>query len=161
MGQFLSQEEIDALLGPTSVPEGAPRASGAGEAAVPYDLRRPERATREQMRSLHSLHDRFARNVSTSLSAYLRTVTEVGIVSVEQFTYAEFLMSLPDPTAYHVVDYMIHAGDVDPSRLSAAGYSQFHPRVVNDSEENRARNRRTDIIILNTATRRAEEPARR
>ena len=63
--------------------------------------------------------------------------------------------------ATRVVDYMIQAGHVDPSRLSAAGYSQFHPRVANDSDENRARNRRTDIVILNSATRRAEEPARR
>jgi flagellar motor switch protein FliM len=55
------------------------------------------------MRSLHFLHDRFARNVSTSLSAYLRVVTEVAILSVEQFTYSEFLMSLPDPTAFYAV----------------------------------------------------------
>jgi chemotaxis protein MotB len=63
--------------------------------------------------------------------------------------------------ATRVVDYLIHAGDIDPSRLSAAGYSQFHPRVANDSNSNRARNRRTDIVILNTATRRAEEPEKR
>jgi chemotaxis protein MotB len=63
--------------------------------------------------------------------------------------------------ATRVVDYLIHAGSIDPARLSAAGYSQFHPLVANDSEANRARNRRTDIVILNTATRRAEEPTRR
>jgi len=63
--------------------------------------------------------------------------------------------------ATRVVDYLIHAANIDPSRLSAAGYSQFHPLVANDSEGNRARNRRTDIVILNTATRRAEEPAKR
>ena len=41
--------------------------------------------------------------MSTSLSAYLRAVTEVSILSVEQFTYSEFLMSLPDPTAFYAV----------------------------------------------------------
>ena len=40
-------------------------------------------------------------NLSSSLSAFLRTVTEVSIVSVEQFAYSEFLMSLPDPTAFY------------------------------------------------------------
>ncbi len=63
--------------------------------------------------------------------------------------------------ATRVVALLIQASGIDPSRLSAAGYSQFHPRVPNDSDEGRARNRRTDIVILNTATRRAEEPAAR
>ena len=63
--------------------------------------------------------------------------------------------------ATRVVDYLIHAGEIDPVRLSAAGYSEFRPLVPNDSPANRARNRRTDIVILNTATRKAEEPARR
>ena len=30
-------------------------------------------------------------------------MTEVSIVSVEQFAYSEFLMSLPDPTAFYAV----------------------------------------------------------
>jgi chemotaxis protein MotB len=60
-----------------------------------------------------------------------------------------------------VVAFLIQSGDVDASRLSAAGYSEYHPRVPNDSTVNRARNRRVDLVILNTATRRAEEPGRR
>jgi chemotaxis protein MotB len=63
--------------------------------------------------------------------------------------------------ATRVVDYLIAGGQLEPTRLSAAGYSQFHPRVPNDSAANRALNRRTDIVILNTATRLAEEPRAR
>jgi chemotaxis protein MotB len=37
-----------------------------------------------------------------------------------------------------------------PSRLSAAGYAEFHPVASNDTPENRARNRRVDVVILNT-----------
>ena len=70
---------------------------------VVYNFRRPDRVSKEQLRSLHFIHDRFALNVSTSLSAFLRAVTEVSIVSVEQFAYAEFLMSLPDPTAFYAI----------------------------------------------------------
>src|SRR4030095_13375620 len=73
------------------------------ESVIVYNFRRPDRVSKDQIRSLHFLHDRFARNVSTSLSAYLRSVTEVAILSVEQFTYSEFLMSLPDPTAFYAV----------------------------------------------------------
>jgi chemotaxis protein MotB len=63
--------------------------------------------------------------------------------------------------ATHVVETLFRDGGVDPSRLSAAGYAEFHPRVPNDSDASRARNRRVDLVILNEATRAAEEPIRR
>ena len=106
MSKILSQEEIDALLTSASELERAARADAeknVRETVIVYNFRRPDRVSKEQMRSLHFLHDRFARNVSTSLSAYLRAVSEVSILSVEQFTYSEFLMSLPDPTAFYAV----------------------------------------------------------
>jgi flagellar motor switch protein FliM len=107
MGKILSQEEIDALLG--SAREIDREASKAvpveivDSEATLYNFRRPDRVSKEQIRSLHFLHDRFARNVATSLSAYLRSATDVSVVSVEQFTYSEFLMSLPDPTAFYAL----------------------------------------------------------
>ena len=106
MGKILSQDEIDALLGSASTL--APPPAVAAEAQVTksyitYNFRRPDRVSKEQIRSLHFMHDRFARNIAQSLSAYLRAVTDVSIVSVEQFNYSEFLMSLPDPTAFYGV----------------------------------------------------------
>jgi chemotaxis protein MotB len=59
--------------------------------------------------------------------------------------------------ATRVVAEFLAAG-IAASRLSAAGYAEFHPRVANDSPENRGRNRRVDIVILNDATALAEEP---
>jgi chemotaxis protein MotB len=38
---------------------------------------------------------------------------------------------------------------LEPQRLSAAGYAEFHPVASNDSADGRARNRRVDIVILN------------
>lgn len=106
MSKILSQEEIDALLTSASDLERTARTElpiSTRESVIVYNFRRPDRVSKDQIRSLHFLHDRFARNVSTSLSAYLRAVTEVAILSVEQFTYSEFLMSLPDPTAFYAV----------------------------------------------------------
>jgi flagellar motor switch protein FliM len=68
-----------------------------------YNFRRRDLVSREQIHSLHFLHDRFARNVGTSLSAYLRTAIELSVVSVEQFTYSEFLGSIADPTAFYAL----------------------------------------------------------
>ena len=105
MSPVLSQEEIDALLTAAS-DQGSSLPAFEGDArtsVIGYNFRRPDRVTKDQIRSLHFLHDRFARNVSTSMSAYMRVVTDVSILSVEQFTYSEFLMSLSDPTAFYAI----------------------------------------------------------
>src|SRR5262245_66065666 len=96
MRKILSQDEIDALL--STSPDGETVASrGEGSGAVIYNFRRPDRLSKDQMRSLHILHERFARNATTSLAAYLRTTTELSLVWVEQFAYSEFLMAVPYP----------------------------------------------------------------
>jgi len=105
MTRILSQEEIDALL-LTATDKDAPAimdSASTSPTVQPYNFRRPDRVSKEQLRALHFIHDRFAVNVSTSLSAFLRAVTEVSITSVEQFAYSEFLMSLPDPTAFYAI----------------------------------------------------------
>jgi chemotaxis protein MotB len=37
---------------------------------------------------------------------------------------------------------------VDPRRLSAAGYGEFHPRASNATTEGRASNRRVDVVVV-------------
>lgn len=49
--------------------------------------------------------------------------------------------------ATNVVRYFIENAGVSPERLSAAGYAEFKPRYPH-SPENRAKNRRVEIIIL-------------
>jgi chemotaxis protein MotB len=61
--------------------------------------------------------------------------------------------------ATSVVTYLVQEVGLTPARLSAAGYGEFHPRVANASDADRARNRRVDIVILNEGTAAAEEPA--
>ena len=40
---------------------------------------------------------------------------------------------------------------VDPRRLSAAGYGEFHPRTSNATATGRASNRRVDVVVIETA----------
>src|SRR5215510_10971486 len=102
MTRMLTQEEIDALL--HAAGDGTDGEPALAEShATTYNFRRPDRVSKEQLRSLQFLHDRYAANVSTSLSVFLRTITEVHISSVDQFAYSEFLMSLADPTAIYAV----------------------------------------------------------
>jgi chemotaxis protein MotB len=60
--------------------------------------------------------------------------------------------------ATRVVQLLTGEGGLDPRRLSAAGYAEFRPRVPNVSPDARARNRRVDIVVLDQASARAEEP---
>src|SRR5262249_23384070 len=66
--------------------------------AASYDFRRPDRIAKDQLRSIHLLHDNFARNLASSLSGYLRAYVIVNLVSVEQLSFAEFTQCLQSPT---------------------------------------------------------------
>ncbi|OPZ24090.1 MAG: Outer membrane porin F precursor [Lentisphaerae bacterium ADurb.BinA184] len=46
------------------------------------------------------------------------------------------------------VRHLVEQAGVDPQRVGAIGYGEFHPVADNDSDEGRARNRRIEIIIL-------------
>jgi chemotaxis protein MotB len=51
--------------------------------------------------------------------------------------------------AVNVLRYFIKNNNIDPRRLAAEGFGEFHPLVANDSPENRAKNRRVEIIFVN------------
>jgi len=95
MDAQLSQEEIDRLFQESGrLDEQLP----ASRQAAAYDFRRPDRIPKEQLRSIHLMHDFLARNLASSLGAYLRAYVGVTLVSVEQLSFGEFLQYLPTPT---------------------------------------------------------------
>lgn len=94
MDRSLSQEEIDSVF---STVQGK-KPDEAAKKAVAYDFRRPDRIAKDQLRAIHLLHDNFARNLASSLSAYLRQYAMVSLVSVEQLSFSEFSQCLPSPT---------------------------------------------------------------
>ncbi|NPV53686.1 MAG: OmpA family protein [Firmicutes bacterium] len=61
--------------------------------------------------------------------------------------------------ATEVLRYLVESLRLPPERFSAMGYGQYHPKVPNTSERNRALNRRVDMVIL-TEKRRWEEPGK-
>ncbi len=52
--------------------------------------------------------------------------------------------------AANVTQLLIDNSGIDPQKLSAVGYGQYKPVLDNSTEEGRARNRRVDIIIVNS-----------
>jgi flagellar motor switch protein FliM len=91
---LITNEEMSALL-------DGPMTSGAQEKrkrVVPYNFRRPDRLSKEQIRALYLLHDMFSHTLSSSLPIFLRTISEVTLISIEQQAYVEYLQGLADPT---------------------------------------------------------------
>ena len=50
--------------------------------------------------------------------------------------------------ATELIRVLVIRYDFAPERLSAAGYSQYHPVATNDSREGRGLNRRVDVVVL-------------
>ena len=42
----------------------------------------------------------------------------------------------------------LEAAGIDRTRLSVSGYAEFHPIVANDNADQRAQNRRVEIVVL-------------
>ncbi len=111
---ILNQDDIDALLNAVSngtlENEDAPvevfaqsfRENERVE-IKDYDFKRPERISKEQIRTLHTMHETFARNFGASASGFLRTIVEVRVSQVAQMSYAEFAGNLTIPTSYNLV----------------------------------------------------------
>jgi chemotaxis protein MotB len=52
--------------------------------------------------------------------------------------------------------YLIKYFDVDPEKISATGYGEFRPIADNNTPENRAKNRRVDLVMLSGEGERGE-----
>ncbi|MBE7438433.1 MAG: flagellar motor switch protein FliM [Spirochaetales bacterium] len=124
MTEILSQDEIDALL--SAISAGEVDAEDYGGSSVGeqkkvkiYDFRRPDKFSKDQIRTLQMMHETFARLTTTALSAQLRALVSVHVGSVDQLTYEEFIRSIPNPTTLAVINMDPLKGssvlEIDPS----------------------------------------------
>ncbi|QTQ11739.1 flagellar motor switch protein FliM [Treponema parvum] len=107
MNEVLSQDEIDQLLtaissGETDTDDFKP-VSDTRKIKL-YDFKRPDKFSKEQIRTVSIMHETFARLTTTSLSAQLRSLVHVHVASVDQLTYEEFIRSIPTPTTLAVIN---------------------------------------------------------
>lgn len=50
--------------------------------------------------------------------------------------------------AMNIVKYFIENKNINPVRLSVKGYGEYNPIAPNDTPENRSKNRRVDILVV-------------
>lgn len=85
--------------------------------------------------------------IADAMKAHPSLVVEVRGHTDDRGTDA-YNLRLSQRRAEEVVDALVAMG-VDRSRLRAVGFGKSRPLVPNTSEENRARNRRTEFVIVN------------
>lgn len=108
MAEFLSQDEIDALL---DIAEQGEDIDGAEEEQIVskeknysiYDFKKPNRISNEQFKAFSTLHDKMLRDLITDLSAMLRKIVDIKLYSIEQMTYGEFILSIPQLTSLNTL----------------------------------------------------------
>ena len=108
MNDVLSQDEIDQLM--QAISSGEPESDDYRKPVNDtrkikiYDFKRPDKFSKEQIRTVQIMHETFARLTTTSLSAQLRSLVHVHVASVDQLTYEEFIRSIPTPTTLAVIN---------------------------------------------------------
>lgn len=162
MHRILTQEEIDALL--TAVGDKKPGdITPSGKRVQVYDFKHPERISKDQMRTLRTIHDNFARLLATQLSTTLRTLIEVNLLSLDQAIFSEYSLSVKVPSALYMVDFSQIEGrgllEISPSFLLYAldrllggfGDVSIEPRELTLVEQN------VVLKIVNVAIAQLEE----
>jgi len=105
MAKILSQEEIDALLSALDVSEIEEEGAAPVDArrVKEYDFKRPDKFSKDQIRSLHMIMDAFARHWSTFLSGKLRSLVYLEVASIDQLPYEEFIRSTFTPSVIAII----------------------------------------------------------
>jgi len=103
-GDFLSQDEVDALLKGVSGDSDEPEESGDDGAGIrPYNIGTQERIVRGRMPTLELINERFARYLRIGLFNYMHRNAEISVGPIRVQKYSEFIRNLVVPTNLNLV----------------------------------------------------------
>jgi len=104
MVDILSQQEVDSLLAGLSEGkvETETDVAQVSDEIRAYDFTGQERVIRGRMPTFEVIHERFTREIRTSLSSLLHTTIDISTESMETLKFSEFGRSLPVPTSMHI-----------------------------------------------------------
>ncbi len=152
MADVLSQNEIDSILsemttGAIDVNEViSGKAISSGE-ITNYDFRRPNRISKNQVRTLQTVHESFAEVFGYFLVSKLQTVVSITVTPVDQLFYSEFILSVSNPSCLYVFDIEGTDGsgilEISPQLaltiverlLGGSGETQAKPRTITPIEQ--------------------------
>ncbi|AZP13889.1 MULTISPECIES: flagellar motor switch protein FliM [Undibacterium] len=136
---FLSQEEVDALLKGVTGDSDDSQAQEDTSGVRPYNLATQERIVRGRMPTLEIINERFARLLRIGLFNFLRRSAEVSVGTVRVSKYSEFIRNLVVPTNLNLAHMKPLRGTslfvMDPGLVFLlvdnlfGGDGRFHTRV--------------------------------
>jgi flagellar motor switch protein FliM len=136
---FLSQEEVDALLKGVNGDQDEASVQEDSTGVRPYNLATQERIVRGRMPTLEIINERFARLLRIGLFNFLHRSAEVSIGPVRVSKYSEFIRNLVVPTNLNLVHMKPLRGTAlmvfDPNLVFLmvdnlfGGDGRFHTRV--------------------------------
>lgn len=136
---FLSQEEVDALLKGVTGEQDEVRPAEDSAGVRPYNLATQERIVRGRMPTLEIINERFARLLRIGLFNFLHRSSEVSVGPVRVSKYSEFIRNLVVPTNLNLVHMKPLRGTAlmvfDPTLVFLmvdnlfGGDGRFHTRV--------------------------------
>ena len=140
MGQdFLSQDEVDALLKGVTGEADEVEAAVETEGVRPYNLATQERIVRGRMPTMEIINERFARQMRLGLFNFMRRTAEISVGPIRIIKYNEFIRNLVVPTNLNMVQAKPLRGTAlfifDPNLVFLVvdnlfvGDGRFHTRV--------------------------------
>lgn len=107
MAEILNQDEIDALL---DIAEEGGDVNEASDITFKkqlnfstYDFKKPSKISAEEFRAFRTLHETLLRDLITDVSTQLRKIVDIHLHSIEQMTYGEFMLSIPEQTSLNTL----------------------------------------------------------
>ncbi len=153
MAEVLSQQEIDKLLSGMSsggldldklLEESEPEKQ---REILTYDFRLPNRVSKNQLRTLHTVHEGFAEAFGSHMVSKLQSAVTVNVTSVDQLFYSEFILSVTSPSCLYVFNIEGTDGcgilEISPPLvfalverlLGGSGESQKKSRLITNIEQ--------------------------
>jgi len=100
---FLSQDEVDALLKGVAGDVDEAETQGDGNNVRPYNLATQERIVRGRMPALETINERFAQLLGAGIYNFIRSNAEISVGPVRTIKYSEFLRNLAVPSNLNLV----------------------------------------------------------
>ncbi|MEN6356135.1 MAG: flagellar motor switch protein FliM [Armatimonadota bacterium] len=122
MADVLNQDEINALMETFKSTGAQDIGTKAPEKQVRvYDFSRPDKFSKEHLRSLNSIHTKHGAAFASSLSSMLRVYTRADLLALDQLTYREYCSSVSDGTLFV---------EADLQPLTSNAIFEFNPHFV-------------------------------
>ncbi len=122
MSEILNQDEINALIetyksaGIQSVTEN----NNSRQVRV-YDFTRPDKFSKDHLRSLNMIHSRYGTSMAAGLMGLLRASCQADLLALDQLTFREYCASVPEGTMFVEVS-------LEP--LTSSAIFEFNPLFV-------------------------------